>query len=323
MEIGPRHLLIDAGYRERRWAADYDEGDGTLTKSQNFTLGCLAVLVVATLLFFVFVVLALGTSGNVLPDNLFGGQNPSLVTLLEASLRWTLPTSTPQPRPTSTPTRTPTRTPTPTATATPTFTPTATRTPTIPPTPTFTRVIEPPTATPVPVEPVAKLGPTPSPELVEQAYASSASGGPVIAGASYAAAEVLTVQLVNEERQKAGLAALEKQPVLDQIAQQRSQDMAERGYFSHEDPDGGQLPLERLLLTNGFDYLQAGENIAYFLGPTEVELLPRLSLAKWMESAAHRENLMDGAYNQTGFGIASTQTAEGTMWYLTEVFVER
>ncbi len=307
----------------RRWVADDDRGDDILTKSQNFTLGCLAVLVVVTLLFFVFVILSLGTSRNLLPENLFGGRDPNLVSLLEMSLRLTTPTATPRPISTPTSTATPTLTPTPTATPTFTPTPTATRTPTIPPTPTFTRVIALPTSTPLPAQPVALLGPTPSPQLVEQAYASGASNEAVVVGAPYAAAEVLSVQLVNEERQKAGIPVLEKQAVLDLIAQERSQDMAERGYFSHEDPDGGPLPLEQLLLSNNFDYLQAGENIAYFLGPTEVDLLPHLSLSKWMESVTHRENLLDGAYNQTGFGIASTQTAEGTIWYLTEVFVEK
>ena len=285
-------------------------------------MSCLAVLVVATLLFFVFVILALGTSQNLLPENLFSGERPSLISLLELSVRWTTPTATRRPSPTPTFTRPPTRTPTLTYTPTATSTPTATRTPTILPTPTNTRVVEPPTDTPIPAQPVAMLGPTPSPELIEQAYAGGGSNSPVVVGAPYVAAEVLSVQLVNEERQKAGLQALEKQSALDLIAQERSQDMAERGYFSHEDPDGGQLPLERLLVSNNFDYLQAGENIAYFLGPTAVDLLPHLSLSKWMESAAHRENLLDGAYNQTGFGIASTQTVEGTIWYLTEVFVE-
>jgi len=117
--------------------------------------------------------------------------------------------------------------------------------------------------------------------------------------------------------------ALKRDPVLNEIARARSKDMASRGYFSHEDPAGGPLPLEKLLLENKVQYKQAGENIAYFLGPTTADVLPELSSAKWMDSPPHRENIMEAAYNLTGFGIASVKTDEGTMWYLTQIFVQR
>jgi uncharacterized protein YkwD len=157
---------------------------------------------------------------------------------------------------------------------------------------------------------------------VSEVYSGTVPDAPVVVGEPYVAAEVLSVQLTNTERQNSGLPELTRDTILDQIAQERSRDMANRGYFSHEDPEGGPLPLEKLLLANGFSYLQAGENIAYFLGPTEVDLLPELSTKKWMESPGHRENLLDAYYNMTGFGIASTQTDEGTIWYLTQIFVE-
>ena len=243
-----------------------------------------------------------------------------MVAKLQTSLGWATPTPTPRPSPTPTFTFTPTSTPTPTPTFTASPPPTSTFTPTPLPTPTSTRVIPPPTATLVPAQ--VEEPPGPAPEVVAQEYKGAVAESPVIFGTPYTAAEVLSVQLINEEREKAGMPLLSKHSVLDQMAQERSRHMAERGYFSHEDPDGGVLPLERLLIEHDFDYRQAGENIAYFLGPTDVDVLPRLSIKKWMESPGHRDNVLDINYKLTGFGIASTQTSEGTIWYLTQVFVE-
>ena len=96
--------------------------------------------------------------------------------------------------------------------------------------------------------------------------------------------------------------------------------MAARAYFSHEDPGGGMLPLERLLLANDVQYVLAGENIAYFLGPQVVDELPERSVDNWMNSSGHRENILEAEYRATGFGIASAQTEEGTIWYLTQIF---
>ncbi len=129
--------------------------------------------------------------------------------------------------------------------------------------------------------------------------------------------------LINQARQAAGAPALARDAGLDEIARDRSRDMATRHYFSHEDPAGGALPLEKLLNEHHIDYLQAGENIAYFLGHVEADALPNLSTEKWLQSPPHKENLMDPNYNVTGFGIARVETSDGTMWYLTQVFVQR
>ena len=265
-----------------------------------------------------FIVLFLGTSESLWPDDVLTEGKSDLVAKLQTSLGWATPCPTPRPSPTPTSTFTPTLTPT--FTPSPTLTPTSTFTPTPLPTPTFTRVIPPPTATPVPAQ--IEEPPGSAPEWVAQEYEGAVAESPVIFGTPYTAAEVLSVQLVNDERQKAGSPLLSKHSVLDQIAQERSRHMAERGYFSHEDPDGGVLPLERLLTEHDFDYRQAGENIAYFLGPTQADILPPLSIQKWMDSPGHRDNMLDINYSLTGFGIASTQTGEGTIWYLTQVFVE-
>jgi len=205
-------------------------------------------------------------------------------------------------------------------------TPTWTFTPTVVPTPTFTRVVRVvPTSTPVKIvsapSPTRPTG-TPTRKPVAKVSPAKIPATPA-AGLSYASAEALVVSLINEYRQEAGVPALARDRDLDEIALARSKDMATRGYFSHEDPAGGTLPLEKLMVDRHIQYKAAGENIAYFLGLDQVDSLPQLAGEKWMASPPHRENLMDPVYGFTGFGIVSAETAQGRIWYLTQVFVQR
>jgi uncharacterized protein YkwD len=220
----------------------------------------------------------------------------------------------------------------PVATATPPDTatpiPTATLTPSSTATPRVVLVADTPTR-PRPTvtsSPSAIVPPSPpaTPTLKRTAKVASAKiPASSVTPAAYDAIEARTVTLVNQARQAAGLAAFTSDPALDRIARARSRDMVQRNYFSHEDPAGGELPLEKLLTEQHIVYQQAGENIAYFLGHVEADALPELSTEKWMQSPPHKENMMDPGYNFTGFGIARAETAEGTMWYLTQVFVQR
>ena len=299
------------------------KGKSLLTRLQKLVLGCLGLLVLTVFCFFVWVVWFWEASEGLNTQDLFGAREQPLLAQLEASLGLLTRTPTVTPTSSQTSTATTTSTLTPTSTAMPTATPTHTRTPTLtytptpPPTPTFTRVLPPPTATPL-------YSPTPTPmppvTVVYQEYRPLPPQSPIVAGPPYAAAEQTTVDLINEERRKANLPRLERHFALDRIAQERSRDMATRAYFSHEDPDGGMLPLERLLIANDIQYGLAGENIAYFLGPKVIDELPRRSVDNWMNSPGHRDNIMEIEYNATGFGIASAETEEGTVWYLTQIF---
>jgi len=288
-----------------------------LSRLQKLVLGCLGLLALTVLCFFVWAVWFWEASGDLDLQRLFGERDRPLFAQLEISLGWPplTPTATSTPSRTPLPVATFTRLPTDTATPTHTRTPTLTYTP--PPTPTFTRVLPPPTATP-PHSPTPTLPPPVT--VVYQEYHSLPPLSPVVSGSAYAAAEQAAIEFINEERRQANLPRLERDAALDRIAQERSRDMATRAYFSHEDPEGGMLPLERLLTANGVQYTLAGENIAYFLGPKVADELPRRSVENWMNSPGHRDNILEAEYNVTGFGIASVETEEGVVWYLTQIF---
>src|SRR3954453_16345679 len=96
-----------------------------------------------------------------------------------------------------------------------------------------------PTAPPAPSAPaVAPVTPAPSPVPTPSAPTAPATSPqtPQPAGGSGAEAQVLA--LVNAERAAAGCRALVADPALAAVARAHSQDMRDRGFFSHQNPDG-------------------------------------------------------------------------------------
>jgi uncharacterized protein YkwD len=115
--------------------------------------------------------------------------------------------------------------------------------------------------------------------------------GYVFASEPSGADEVLA--LVNRERQKGGLPPLAGDPALSAIAQNHAEDMARRGYFEHESPEGMD-PFDRLRAA-GISYRRAGENIAC---RTEGA---RSVVRLWMGSPGHRKNIL-GDFTRAGIG---------------------
>lgn len=102
------------------------------------------------------------------------------------------------------------------------------------------------------------------------------------------------LDLVNQERVKAGLQTLALDEELTAVARQHARDMFARGYFAHNTPEG-RTPFERLDAA-GIAYRAAGENLA---------LAPTLSLAHTglMNSPEHRANILRPEFGRVGIGI--------------------
>ena len=129
---------------------------------------------------------------------------------------------------------------------------------------------------------------------------SNASAGTETAGMS--AYELEVVRLVNVERAKYGLSALAADGELSRIARYKSQDMRDKGYFSHESPTYGS-PFQ-MLKSFGVSYRSAGENIAYgYATPEKV-------VNAWMNSEGHRANILNASYTRLGVGYV----ASGDYW---------
>lgn len=104
------------------------------------------------------------------------------------------------------------------------------------------------------------------------------------------AAEV--IELVNQERAKAGLSALKQDEKAMQAAQLRAKEI--HTSFSHTRPDGSSC--FTALQEVGASYRAAGENIA--LGQKS----PQEVVQAWMASEGHRANILSEKYSAIGVG---------------------
>lgn len=112
-------------------------------------------------------------------------------------------------------------------------------------------------------------------------------------------------ELTNEERKKQGVAPLDWNEELAKTARAHSRDMVERGFFSHNNPDG-ETPFDRML-SAGIKYRSAAENIA------AGQATPELAVKEWMNSEGHRKNILNPKLREMGVGIARGGTY-GIYW---------
>lgn len=119
------------------------------------------------------------------------------------------------------------------------------------------------------------------------------------------------VRLVNVQRTKAGLQPLTQNWELSRVARYKSQDMIDKGYFSHTSPTYGS-PF-KMMESFGIRFSAAGENIAMGQqSPSEV-------MNAWMNSPGHRNNIMSPSFTQIGVGLAKDKN--GRM-YWTQMFIK-
>ncbi|SKC91564.1 CAP domain-containing protein [Maledivibacter halophilus] len=123
--------------------------------------------------------------------------------------------------------------------------------------------------------------------------------------------ETEVVRLVNVERAKAGLSALKENTELSKVARTKSQDMRDKGYFSHTSPTYGS-PFD-MMKQFGIDYMAAGENIA------KGQKTPEAVVNAWMNSDGHRRNIL--STNFTEIGVGYTVDSNGTA-YWTQMFIK-
>ncbi|WP_445489170.1 CAP domain-containing protein [Niallia sp. 03133] len=103
------------------------------------------------------------------------------------------------------------------------------------------------------------------------------------------------IKLTNKERQKNGLPSLKAYPELSNVANEKAQDMNEKGYFSHTSPTYGS-PFD-MIRDAGISYQSAGENIA------QGQQTPEEVVNAWMNSEGHRANILDSKFTHIGVGF--------------------
>ncbi|MBS1824169.1 MAG: CAP domain-containing protein [Acidobacteria bacterium] len=103
---------------------------------------------------------------------------------------------------------------------------------------------------------------------------------------------------VNAERQSRGLPALRPDPQLTKLARQHSRNMAQRRFFSHDDPEHGDVA--QRLKTANVKCTACAENIYRSSGTPDPA---RGAVRAWMKSPGHRANLLGRTYTRTGIGV--------------------
>jgi uncharacterized protein YkwD len=152
--------------------------------------------------------------------------------------------------------------------------------PAVPPLPALPAPIAPP-------PPVAAARPAPPQPAIPRL------GGPV--------GQILAI--TNARRLAAGCRPLKVDARLMRAAQRHTEDMAERGYFAHDTPDGTSFG-EREVAAGYSPDKTGGENIAR--GQATAASVMR----DWMGSAPHRRNILDCEFTRIGIGYV----AAGHYW---------
>ncbi len=101
------------------------------------------------------------------------------------------------------------------------------------------------------------------------------------------------LKLINQERQNRQLVTLYTHPALSSAASLKSQDMIDRDYFAHIDPDGNYV-WPKILAAGYTPYKILGENLAVDFSTSEG------MVKAWLDSPTHRTNLLHPDYVDQG-----------------------
>ena len=123
-------------------------------------------------------------------------------------------------------------------------------------------------------------------------------GSSVLSYATDASSSGLLTQ-TNAERTRYKQTSLKLDAKLTRAAQNKADDMAQRNYWSHITPSG--QPPWHFIEKADYSYVKVGENLAYGFNSS------RDIVYAWMNSKPHKENVLDRAYHDVGFGIANAK----------------
>lgn len=124
---------------------------------------------------------------------------------------------------------------------------------------------------------------------------STTTGTTSTSSANVATAEKNAVELMNADRRANGLSDLKVSSAVTAVARSHAQDMVNRKFFSHSNPDG-KTPSDRLKAA-GISYSAVGENIAENTSVQAAE-------TAFMNSSGHRANILNSNYTTVGIGVA-------------------
>jgi len=98
-----------------------------------------------------------------------------------------------------------------------------------------------------------------------------------------------SLSLVNNERSKHGLNALNWNSKLYEAAEKKANDIFEKNYFDHTSPEGAKV--WSFILDSGYSYKTAGENLAVEFNNVEQ------AVDAWKQSPTHMANILSGKFS--------------------------
>lgn len=179
-------------------------------------------------------------------------------------------------------------------------------------------------------EPYVEIS-SPEPSTDTATLAEDTTATPDQAGLNTARVAYHIHQEINERRSQYGVSPINRDTRLDDIAAYHSEDMVENNYFAHESPNGESMSDRYSRFGYNCDR-GGGENIAQTYWKTQVETdrgtvyydsnheLAIGIVNQWMNSSAHRENILRGIWRYEGIGISVDRVGEEVTVYVTQNF---
>ena len=123
------------------------------------------------------------------------------------------------------------------------------------------------------------------------------------------------VELTNIRREEKEVGELLVNPLLEEAAEKKANDMAEKGYFAHNSPEG--LTPWYWFEQVGYNYRHAGENLA--VNFTETHKVDEA----WMRSPTHRANIINKNFEEIGISTAQGEYKGREATFVVQLFGTR
>lgn len=121
--------------------------------------------------------------------------------------------------------------------------------------------------------------------------------------------ESLMLQLINQERARAGVPRLVPDSLLFKVARLKARDLVENNYFSHTSPAYGTV--RDMLDRFGVEYTDYSENLALSTSAARAH-------AALMRSPGNKANILRSGFDRVGIGIA----ARGSYKYFVQIYID-
>ena len=141
------------------------------------------------------------------------------------------------------------------------------------------------------------------------AAGANAAGTPVRTVLSVSQLESQVLGELNAVRRSHGLAPLRLSQPLSAAADAHSRAMGRFGFFSHESRDGSEFwaRVKRWYGPDGYRRWSVGENLLWSSG----QLSAGTAIKMWMDSPAHRKNILTASWREVGLSAVAVAAAPG------------